>query len=86
MSLKTLLLISSVVWLSPLAALETSHCTDVSEWGPVRFIVYYDVVCVSLNQFLFSFNGVCVFLNVACVFLNVSFIYSQCFFVSHSKR
>ena len=36
-------------------------------------------------RFLFSFNGMCVFLNiacvflnVACVFLNVSFIYFQC--------
>ena len=38
-------------------------------------------------RFLFSFDGMCVFLNVACVFLNVgrvflntNFIYSQCFF------
>ena len=47
MSVKMLLLISSAAWLSLFAALETSHCTDVSEWGPVRLIVHCDVVCVS---------------------------------------
>ena len=87
MSLKMLLLISSVVWLSPFAALEASHCTDVSEWGPVRFIVHCDVVCVSLNEvFVFVECGVCLskcwsfkililyILNVFCVSLKkVSF-------------
>ena len=86
MSLKTLLLISSVVWLSPFAALETSHCTDVSEWGPVRFIVHCDVVCVSLNEvFVFVRWDVC--LSKCCLCLSKCFFYIfSMFFVYHSIR
>ena len=69
MSLKMLILISSALWLSPFAALGTSHCTDVSEWGPVRFFVHCDVVCVSLNEvFVFVQWDVC--LSKCCLCLS----------------